>query len=199
MGFYQSYTVLMKQLVTNQTVKIPEGLTVSVKSRRVTVKGPRGVLTRSFKHLALDICMINPRTLKVEKWFGTKKEIAAVRTVCSHIENMLKGVTKGFQYKMRAVYAHFPINCVTTDSNSVVEVRNFLGEKYIRRVKMAPGVTVVNSAKQKDELVLEGNSIEDVSRSAALIQQSTTVKNKDIRKFLDGLYVSEKTTVVQDE
>lgn len=35
--------------------------------------------------------------------------------------------------------------------------------------------------------------------SAALIQQSTTVKNKDIRKFLDGLYVSEKTTVVQDE
>lgn len=35
--------------------------------------------------------------------------------------------------------------------------------------------------------------------SAALIQQSTTVKNKDIRKFLDGLYVSEKTTVVQEE
>lgn len=34
---------------------------------------------------------------------------------------------------------------------------------------------------------------------AALIQQSTTVKNKDIRKFLDGLYVSEKTTVVQDD
>lgn len=33
--------------------------------------------------------------------------------------------------------------------------------------------------------------------TAALIQQSTTVKNKDIRKFLDGLYVSEKTTVVQ--
>lgn len=35
--------------------------------------------------------------------------------------------------------------------------------------------------------------------TAALIQQSTTVRNKDIRKFLDGLYVSEKTTVVQDD
>ena len=67
------------------------------------------------------------------------------------------------------------------------------------RVKMAAGVTVKNSAKQKDELIIEGNSLEDVSRSAALIQQSTTVKNKDIRMFLDGLYVSEKTTVVQDE
>lgn len=109
--------------------------------------------------------MISPKVLRVEKWFGTKKELAAVRTVCSHIENMLKGVTKGYQYKMRAVYAHFPINCVTTENNSVIEIRNFLGEKYIRRVKMAPGVTVVNSQKQKDELILEGNSLEDVSRS----------------------------------
>lgn len=45
----------MKQIVTNQTVKIPDGLTVTVNSRLVTVKGPRGVLKRSFKHLALDI------------------------------------------------------------------------------------------------------------------------------------------------
>lgn len=189
----------MKQLVINQTVKIPKGITVSTKSRVITVKGPRGVLKRSFKHLALDIRMINPRTLKVEKWFGTKKELAAVRTVCSHVENMLKGVTMGYQYKMRAVYAHFPINCVTTENDTVVEIRNFLGEKYIRRVKMASGVTVKNSPKQKDELVIEGNSLEDVSRSAALIQQSTMVKNKDIRKFLDGLYVSEKTTVVEQD
>lgn len=33
--------------------------------------------------------------------------------------------------------------------------------------------------------------------AAALIQQATTVKNKDIRKFLDGIYVSEKGTVQQ--
>jgi len=33
--------------------------------------------------------------------------------------------------------------------------------------------------------------------SAALIQQSTSVKKKDIRKFLDGIYVSEKGTIVE--
>jgi large subunit ribosomal protein L9e len=132
---------------------------------------------------------------QVEKWFGRKKELASVRTVCSHIENLIKGVTKGYKYKMRAVYAHFPINCAISEAGTLVEVRNFLGEKFIRRVRMHDGVVCENSKEQKDELILTGNSVEAVSQSAALIQQSTTVKNKDIRKFLDGLYVSEKTTV----
>lgn len=48
---------------------------------------------------------------------------------------------------------------------------------------------------QKDELILEGHDIELVSNSAALIQQGTTVRNKDIGKFLDGMYVSEKGRV----
>merc|ERR1712098_734961 len=151
------------------------------------------------KHLAVDISMPDKKTVRVEKWFGKKKELAAVRTVCSHISNLCKGVTQGYKYKMRAVYAHFPINCAISEGGTLVEVRNFLGEKFIRKVRMHPGVTVENSKGQKDELIVQGNSIDAVSQSAALIQQSTTVKNKDIRKFLDGLYVSEKTTIVPDE
>merc|ERR1719354_895441 len=57
-----------------------------------------------------------------------------------------------------------------------IEIRNFLGEKFVRKVNMREGVTVSSSTKQKDELVVEGNDIEQVSLSAALIQQSTTVK-----------------------
>lgn len=64
-------------------------------------------------------------------------------------------------------------------------------------VLLSVGVTCAVSQAQKDELILEGNDIELVSNSAALIQQATTVKNKDIRKFLDGIYVSEKGTVQQ--
>ena len=69
---------------------------------------------------------------------------------------------------MRAVYAHFPINCVTSEGNTVIEIRNFLGEKFIRKVKMMKGVTVVNSQAQKDELVLQGNDIEAVSQSGLI-------------------------------
>lgn len=38
--------------------------------------------------------MVQKDELQVAKWFGKKKEIAAVRTVCSHVTNMIKGVTK---------------------------------------------------------------------------------------------------------
>ncbi|CAG2163854.1 unnamed protein product [Oppiella nova] len=184
----------MKTILANQIVKIPDGVSVSVKNRTVRVKGPRGLLVRQFK-AQLDMELIGKHRLRVQKWFGNRKELATVRTICSHIENMIVGVTKGYQYKMRTVYAHFPINVTTSVANSVVEIRNFLGEKYVRRVEMQKGVTCVNSTAQKDELILEGNDIEAVSRSAALIHQSTLVKNKDIRKFLDGIYVSEKTNV----
>ena len=69
----------------------------------------------------------------------------------------------------------------------------------MRKVDMLDGVSIIRSEKVKDELVLDGNDIELVSRSAALINQKCHVKNKDIRKFLDGIYVSEKGTVVEEE
>lgn len=60
--------------------------------------------------------------------------------------------------------------------------RNFIGEKIVRRVVMHPGVEVEPSKNQKDELQLWGNSLENVSQSAADIQQICRVRNKDIRK-----------------
>lgn len=58
-------------------------------------------------------------------------QLACIRTICSHVDNMITGVTKGYLYKMRFCYAHFPINVSIT--GRVVEIRNFLGEKRVRR------------------------------------------------------------------
>ena len=65
---------------------------------------------------------------------------------------------------MKAVYAHFPINITVSENGTMVDVRNFLGEKYVRHVRMRPGVICTNSTV-KDEIILEGNDIELVSNS----------------------------------
>ncbi|GMS91495.1 hypothetical protein PENTCL1PPCAC_13670, partial [Pristionchus entomophagus] len=185
----------MRQIESFDLVTFPEGVTFTVKNRIVHVTGPRGTLVRDFRHLYMEMERVGKNQIRVRKWFGTRKEISAIRTICTHINNMVKGVTKGYRYKMRSVYAHFPINVSMQDAGRTIEIRNFLGEKIIRRVPLPDGVSAVMSTAQKDEIIVDGNDIQAVSQAAARIQQSTTVKNKDIRKFLDGIYVSEKTTI----
>jgi large subunit ribosomal protein L9e len=111
---------------------------------------------------------------------------------------MIKGVTKGFRYKMRFVYAHFPINTAISDDKKTIEIRNFLGEKIVRRVTMLDGCTIFATGG-KDEIAVEGFDLEKVSQSCANIHMKTLVKGKDIRKFLDGIYVSEKGNITQVE
>jgi len=150
------------------------------------------------------------KRVRVTVWHGSRKDLACLNTVCTHIKNMITGVTKGYRYKMRLVYAHFPINVTVSDNGDYLEIRNFLGEKRTRRVYMLSGVVCSRSESVKDEIILIGNDIEQVAQSgnfsfgctlvlyylpseiAANIHQSCLVKEKDIRKFLDGIYVSEK-------
>ncbi|OAQ81697.1 ribosomal protein L6 [Purpureocillium lilacinum] len=208
----------MKYIHSQELLDIPEGVKLAIKTRIVTVEGPRGKLVKDLGHLAVNFGHPKKNTISIEIHHGARKDVATLRTVRSIINNMIIGVTKGFKYKMRYVYAHFPIN-VNLDQNKEtgvweVEIRNFIGEKIVRRVTMAEGVDVEISKSQKDELILTGNSLENVSQSAADIQQICKVRNKDIRKvrpdllplhagaamavFLDGLYVSEKGNVVEE-
>ena len=65
-------------------------------------------------------------------------------TACpGYLQNLIKGVQAGFEYKMRLVYAHFPINVNIEDGGKLVEIRNFLGEKRVRIVHMLPGALLL--------------------------------------------------------
>eukprot|EP00741_Cyanophora_paradoxa_P009579 tig00001532_g9278.t1 len=190
----------MKTIQQNQVITIPDGVKVEIKARKVRVTGPRGTLSRNFQHVPnLDLTVFHHgKKVKAEMWFSNRKQAACIRTICTHIQNMIIGVTKGYQYKMRFVYAHFPVNATITSDKKIIEIRNFLGEKIVRRCEMLPGVSITRSEKVKDEIVLEGNDVTNVSLSAAQIWQTGRVTDKDIRKFLDGIYVSEKGNIVQD-
>mmetsp|Transcript_6599 Transcript_6599/g.16823 ORF Transcript_6599/g.16823 Transcript_6599/m.16823 type:complete len:188 (-) Transcript_6599:216-779(-) len=187
----------MKTVKVARNIKVPEGVEVTLDGRKVTVKGPRGELSRDYSHQSIEILQVSETQLQVIKWFGTKKELACIRSICSNIENLITGVTKGFRFKMRLVYAHFPINAVI-NGDKEIEIRNFLGQKKVFRIKMRADTTITKSAKVKDQLELEGNDLEALSQSAADIQQVGKVRNKDIRKFLDGIYVSAKGPIEEE-
>ncbi|KAG8743988.1 hypothetical protein FRC10_011062 [Ceratobasidium sp. 414] len=190
----------MRDVLSTEELTVPEGVTLEIKSRLITVTGPRGKLQKNVRHVNMDIQLVKSKENKVTLavWQGGRKHVACLNTIKSLITNMITGVTKGFRYKMRAVYAHFPINCIIQEGGTKVEIRNFLGEKLVRHVAMLDGVIIAESKAQKDELILEGNDVQNVSQSAASIQGICRVRNKDIRKFLDGIYVSHKGTMDQE-
>ena len=190
----------MKYIQTEQSIAIPEKVSVAIKSRVIKVTGPRGTLTKNLKHVDVTFTKVDNTLIKVTVHNGDRKHVAALRTVKSLIDNMITGVTKGYKYKMRYVYAHFPINVnvVENDGKKFIEIRNYLGDKKVRLVPVREGVEIEFSTTQKDEIVLSGNSVEEVSQNAADIQQICKARNKDIRKFLDGIYVSSKGNVVEE-
>jgi large subunit ribosomal protein L9e len=151
---------------------------------------------RDFKHLSIDITK-NGNEITFDMWFGSRKQLACVRTCASHVTNAITGVQWGFKYKMRFVYNHYPIN-VNLDGQTV-EIRNFLGQKNVFKVTAPASVKLIRSGDVKDQLELEGNDIMEVSLVAAKLQQATLIKHKDIRKFLDGLYVTESGDMAPSE
>merc|ERR1712060_43412 len=89
--------------------------------------------------------------------------------------------TRGFLYKMRFVYSHFPIN--VSLAGRTVEIRNFLGDKKVRRIPLLDGVEYTRTADVKDQIELTGNDVGAVSLTASQIRQSCNITKKDLRKF----------------
>merc|ERR1711976_125826 len=146
-----------------------------VRGQKVIVTGPRSTLQKDLSHLKVELKKTGPQSLKITKWWCTNRGTAALNTVSSHITNM-----------------------VISDNGKTVDIKNFLGERKLRRVSMLEGVTISASPKQKDEYWLEGNDVEKVSQTCALIYQKAIPRNKDIRKFLDGVYVNAKCQIKAD-
>jgi large subunit ribosomal protein L9e len=100
---------------------------------------------------------------------------------------------------MRLVHAHFPINCNISKDQKQIEIKNFLGGKKNHTINLQPGCTVFSSKDVKDELVFDGIDNAAVSLSCAQVSGVCRIGDKDERKFLDGIFVSEKTLTTPKE
>lgn len=175
---------MAKDVHVAREVEVPEDVTVEIDGMKVRVTGPKGTLERDFSFARGILLRQEDGKVVVEAFFADAKKRALVGAIAGHIQNMITGVTKGFRYKLKVIYSHFPINLKIEGDKLVIA--NFLGEKAPRIAKILPGVDV--KIKGQD-VIVEGIDIEKVGQTAANIELATKVKDKDRRKFMDGIYI----------
>lgn len=173
---------MVEAVVLREEIPIPEGIDVTI-DNQVTVKGSKGQLSRKFNYSNVVIKKDNGNVV-LEANFPKKKDKAMLGTIKSHITNMIIGLTDGFTYNMKIVYAHFPMTVKAAGDK--VTIDNFLGERYPRTAK------IVGSAKVQvkgDEVIVTGINKEDVGQTMANLEQATKIKGRDPRVFQDGIYL----------
>ena len=177
---------MIESSISREIVKIPEGVDISITERVVSVRGPLGKLERDFYHMPIALRQEDDEVI-IEAHWPNKKTRATVGSVRSHIKNMIIGVTKGFTYKLKVVYAHFPMTVKIKGQELIVE--NFGGERQARSVTFPRTIKVT---LEGDDILIKGMDLEEVSQTAANVEQKTKIRKKDPRVFLDGIYVYEK-------
>ena len=167
-------------------VQVPEQFEVRYEDRLLTVlKGKESNSKRLF-HPKLKFT-IQDQVLKIESFSLKRKDLAAMKTFKSHIENLITGLDTGFTYKMKIVFSHFPMKVLVKKDQLVIE--NFLGEKHPRIARILGDVSV---KVQGDEVTVRGKNKEKVAQTTANIEHATRIKDKDPRVFQDGIYIFSK-------
>lgn len=190
----------MQVPVKELEVDVPADVDVSVQDDVVTVRGPRGELSRRFKHPKLSL-RVGPLSdgdgeegfiVRVDR--PRRKDEALAGTWASHVRNMIDGVTRGYEAEMRIVYSHFPIKAKVEGDRFLVQ--NFLGERHPRHARIQPGVEI---EVQGDTVTLAGSDKEAVGQTAATIERITRIRGYDTRVFQDGIYIVQKPRPVEAE
>lgn len=173
-------------MVVERRVTIPDGVTATLDGTVFTVKGAKGELVRDFRYPGVNV-VIEDGAVVITTESSRKGVIAMVGTHTAHVQNMFTGVISGYEYRMKVVYSHFPIQIKL--KGDIVEVNNFLGEKQARYARILPGVSIKVG---NDELTLTGIDKDVVGSTAAMIERATKVRNRDSRVFQDGIYIVQK-------
>jgi large subunit ribosomal protein L6 len=182
----------LRAVEVSRTIQIPEDVDITLEGRKVTVKGPKGELAQDFHHAHISM-ETNGKMMRIWSEWPRKEQTSLVGTINSHIQNMITGVKKGFTYKLKIVFSHFPISVKIKDKTVLIE--NFTGERNPRRAKIAGDVQV---KIQPEDIFVQGLNLDSVSQTAANIEQATKVKRKDPRVFLDGIYVYERNEGIEE-
>ncbi|HOB17838.1 MAG TPA: 50S ribosomal protein L6 [Candidatus Methanoculleus thermohydrogenotrophicum] len=167
-------------------VEIPPEVDVTLEGSVFTVKGPKGTLSRNLWFPQINVALEDDEIV-ISTASDKKRFLAMTGTLESHAKSMIRGVVEGYEYRMKVVYSHFPIQLKLQGDRLVIN--NFLGEKQPRVARILEGVTVKIG---NDEVILTGIDKEKVGNTAANIERATRITKRDPRVFQDGIYITER-------
>jgi len=176
----------MKLKTVEEIIEIPNNVELTVDEGTIACKGPKGEVSRKLVHPKVKISVNGKKINFLVKDFS-KKEKTILGTFKSHIRGLIEGTINGYKYDLKICSGHFPMN-VSVSGNEVI-IKNFLGEKIPRKAKIMEGVRVdING----DKIEVFGLSKEKTGQTAANIENSTRITNRDRRVFQDGIYITSK-------
>ncbi len=169
-----------------QKIKIPEEVDVEIDGNILKVKGKEGEDSREFRTDKLIFEKKGDEIIIGHKK-ATKKEKKMINTTRAHINNMIKGVQKKFEYKLKVCFNHFPFTVEIKGNEAII--KNFLGEKIPRKLNIPEGVEV---NIDKDIIDIKSHNKELAGQAAANFETATKIRLRDRRVFQDGLFIIEK-------
>ncbi|MCP8319509.1 MAG: 50S ribosomal protein L6 [archaeon] len=176
----------MQSKVEYITLELPNGVTAKLDNNMLAIKGPLGECRKDISKIKAQVSHEGNKIL-IRPLGKKRSDVSVANTARSIIRNMIRGVTKVFTYKLKVVFAHFPVSVKVKGKEVIIE--NFYGERSPRIAKIVGDCQVT---VEGDDIIVKGISLEDVGQTAANIEQVTAVKRKDQRVFLDGIYIYEK-------
>jgi large subunit ribosomal protein L6 len=179
-----SFKTKQKDQYQESQIDLSDNISATQQESVVTVTGKLGVIKKDFTKIPAEITIVDKKIL-IKTNGMRKKDLAIMNTAKSILNNMIVGVERGFTYKLKIIFAHFPITVRIKGKRVYVE--NFFGERSSRISDIIGEGTNVSVAG--DDVIVEGTNLEEVSQTAANIESSTKLKGKDQRVFLDGIYI----------
>ena len=171
-------------------IPLPDGVSASVDHDNVTLTKDGSTISRQFRHSRVSVSS-NDANLIVFCDLPRRKHKAIAGTWAAHLRNMVRGIDSGFEYKLKAVYSHFPMT-LKVEGNTMT-ITNLFGEKVPRKAALpwTPAEVQVK-IENKTDVTVSGSDREKVGQTAANIEMACKIKKRDRRVFQDGIYIVSK-------
>ena len=98
-----------KVALISHKILIPDGIGSDIEGNTVTISKEGNSLSRDFVHNRVEV-LSSGGDLEVRCTLPRRSEKAIAGTWAAHLRNMVKGIDQGFEYRLKAVFSHFPMS-----------------------------------------------------------------------------------------